>query len=225
MIRVMARLSRVLAFAVVWRVGTRALLPAAPPLHTWVAAGRLAPCTRALRARACAVEAALLSEVDEPWEEIDEVAGGVILDMDEGLEPGLGQQVSDDVTALLKGANVPDAQVSLTLCDDTTITELNAKWRGKDQPTDVLSFPLDDEVMLGDLVISVDTAAKQAEARGHSVRDELRVLLVHGLLHLLGYDHETGADDLAEMAEAEQRLLRRLGWRGDGLVAAAGAEE
>ena len=160
---------------------------------------------------------------DEPWEEIDEVVGGVILDVDEGFEPDLGAQASDDVAALLKAVNLPDAQVSLTLCDDTTIHELNLKWRGKDRPTDVLSFPLDDEVMLGDLVISVDTATEQAAARGHSLRDELRVLLVHGMLHLLDYDHETGDEGLAEMEEAEQKVLRRLGWRGDGLVAAAAA--
>ena len=82
----------------------------------------------------------------------------------------------------------------------------------------MLSFPLDDDVLLGDVVISLDTAAAQAAQRGHELRDELRVLLVHGLLHVLGYDHELGALEHSEMAEAEQRLLRRLGWTGDGLI-------
>ncbi len=75
--------------------------------------------------------------------------------------------------------------------------------------------------MLGDIVISVQTAEQQAIERGHSLRDELRVLLVHGVLHLLGYDHELSAQDEAEMAAAEQRLLRRLGWTSDGLVTIA----
>jgi len=76
--------------------------------------------------------------------------------------------------------------------------------------------------MLGDVVLCVDVADRQAAERGHERRDELRVLLVHGLLHLLGYDHETSDVDAAEMSEAEGRLLGRLGWRGEGLVAAAG---
>ena len=155
---------------------------------------------------------------DQPWEEVEQVGGGVIMDVDEGIDPGIGAHASDDVTALLKAANLSDAQVSLSLCNDEAIAELNCQWRGKDQPTDVLSFPLEDEVMLGDLVISVETAAHQATARGHSLRDELRVLMVHGMLHLLGYDHELGAEDEAEMAAAEQKLLRKLSWRGDGLV-------
>lgn len=125
---------------------------------------------------------------DQPWEEIEQVLGGVIMDVDEGIDPSIGAEASDDVTALLKAANLPDAQVSLTLCKDEAIAELNCQWRGKDQPTDVLSFPLEDEVMLGDLVISVETAAQQAAARGHSLRDEVRVLMVHGMLHLLGHD-------------------------------------
>ena len=104
------------------------------------------------------------------------------------------------------------------------VAALNAEWRGRDKPTDVLSFPLDDEVMLGDIVISVETAARQAATRSHSVRAEMRVLLVHGVLHLLGYDHELGALEHNEMAAAEQKLLGRLGWDGQGLVAAAGTE-
>ena len=125
---------------------------------------------------------------DQPWEEVEQVVGGVIMDVDEGIEPSIGAEASEDVTALLKAANLPDAQVSLSLCNDEAIAELNCQWRGKDRPTDVLSFPLEDEVMLGDLVISVETAAQQAASRGHSLRDEVRVLMVHGMLHLLGHD-------------------------------------
>ena len=124
----------------------------------------------------------------------------------------------EDATALLTAAQLDGVQLSLTLCDDAFIHALNREYRSGDRPTDVLSFPLDDDVLLGDVVISLDTAAAQAAQRGHELRDELRVLLVHGLLHVLGYDHELGALEHSEMAEAEQRLLRRLGWTGDGLI-------
>ena len=78
--------------------------------------------------------------------------------------------------------------------------------------------------MLGDIVISVETAARQAEERGHGLRDEMRVLLVHGVLHLLGYDHETSNDEHTEMAAAERKLLTRLGWSGVGLIDLAEAQ-
>jgi rRNA maturation RNase YbeY len=85
------------------------------------------------------------------------------------------------------------------LCDDARIREMNKEWRGKDSATDVLLFPEDQPagaplMLLGDLVISVDTAARQAEERRHSLVDELRILLVHGLLHVLDYDQEAGAE-------------------------------
>ena len=129
----------------------------------------------------------------------------------------------EDACALLCAAGLDGGeQLSLTLCDDACIKELNAEWRAVDKATDVLSFPMDDEQLLGDLVISLDTAAAQAAERGHALRDELRILMVHGLLHLLGYDHEDDAAAFAEMGEAERKLLGRLGWTGDGLIAAAG---
>ncbi len=104
------------------------------------------------------------------------------------------------------------------LCSDRHIRQLNRDWRHKDAPTDVLSFPQGEGVVLGDLVVSLDTAERQATERGWDLQTELRILLVHGLLHLLGYDHETGEEDFLEMAAAERTLLDRLGWSGDGLV-------
>lgn len=127
-----------------------------------------------------------------------------------------------DARALLKAIDMQEAELSLVLCSDPHIATLNAQWRNKEGPTDVLSFPQDDEVVLGDLVLSVPTATRQAEERGYGLRDELRVLMVHGLLHLLGYDHELGEAEHQEMAEAEARLMARLGWTGQGLIAAAG---
>ena len=90
------------------------------------------------------------------------------------------------------------AEVSLVFVDDQEIQILNKTYRQKDQPTDVLSFPLWDgeeeasgEILLGDIVISLETAQRQAEEYGHSLEREIAYLMVHGLLHLLGYDHLT----------------------------------
>ena len=117
-------------------------------------------------------------------------------------------------------------ELSVMLCDDARIRELNKEWRKKDSPTDVLSFPQDQPagsplLLLGDLVISVETAARQAEERSHSLIDELRILLVHGLLHVLDYDHELGPEASKEMEEEENRILTALGWKVKGLIHAS----
>ena len=142
---------------------------------------------------------------------------------DEGAAESLRGIAAADARALLAAAGVSE-QLSLTLCDDEFIRELNQRWRGVDRPTDVLSFPMEDEQLLGDVVISVPTAERQASERAYGLRDELRVLLVHGVLHLMGYDHALGDSDHADHMDAEQTLLRRLGWEGDGLIGAAGAK-
>jgi probable rRNA maturation factor len=135
--------------------------------------------------------------------------------------------------------------------------QLNKEWREVDAPTDVLSFPQMDEdddyeddsddqsadddpdagpaylmpgghALLGDVVISIPTAQRQAAARGHSLETEVHVLLVHGMLHLLGYDHEgEGAEAQAQaaaMRAEEARVLAEMGWAGAGLISAAEAE-
>lgn len=149
-----------------------------------------------------------------------------VLLSEEGSADGSGAALSteEDACALLAAAGLDDGeQLSLTLCDDAFIQQLNSEWRSVDAPTDVLSFPMDDEQLLGDLVISVDTAERQALERSYELRDEMRVLLVHGVLHLLGYDHETSDEEHDEMAAAERKLLTRLGWKGVGLIDAAAA--
>ena len=122
---------------------------------------------------------------------------------------------------------------SVCLTDDEEVRVLNARFRGMDKPTDVLSFPAeaeDDEfpspepaaapgAYLGDIVISLDTAARQAAALGHDLDQEVRILILHGLLHLAGYDHET---DQGEMRELESQLRSRLGLV-QGLIARAEA--
>jgi len=123
-----------------------------------------------------------------------------------------------DADALLACLDLESAELSVLLCGDHRIAVLNAEWRGSQAPTDVLSFPQDDEVVLGDLVISVEMAVKQAQERSHGLQDELRILLVHGLLHLLGYDHERDRDSHDEMAAREGEVMKSLGWRGAGLI-------
>lgn len=83
-------------------------------------------------------------------------------------------------------------ELSVSLVSDAAMRGVNSKWRGVDSATDVLAFPQDDpdKVVLGDVVVSVETANRQADELGLALRDEIRILLLHGLLHLLGYDHE-----------------------------------
>lgn len=109
-----------------------------------------------------------------------------------------------------------DHELSIVLTDDTHIQEMNASYRGKDQPTDVLSFGQEEGEpfvmpvpILGDLVISLETAQRQAQERNHPMAAEMRILLVHGLLHLLGHDH-IDAVERQEMAHAEDSLLAAL---------------
>lgn len=108
-------------------------------------------------------------------------------------------------------------EVSVRFTSDREIRELNKTFRGKNKPTDVLSFPavqfsssrVADKcpVLAGDLAISIDTAERQAAQFGHSLQIELKILLLHGLLHLAGYDHES---DQGEMAAREEELRRRF---------------
>jgi probable rRNA maturation factor len=99
--------------------------------------------------------------------------------------------------------------IDVLLADDATLRRLNKTFRGKNKATDVLSFPAAEnpDGHAGDLAVSLDTAERQAAAFGHSLRDEVRILLLHGLLHLSGLDHEV---DHGEMAAREVELRREL---------------
>jgi conserved hypothetical protein TIGR00043 len=105
-------------------------------------------------------------------------------------------------------------ELSIALVSDAQIKRLNKLYRNKDKPTDVLSFPIGEKVedwlILGDIVISVDTAKRQAQELGHSLEEELKRLLVHGLVHLLGYDHELGGEEEKKFFELEEFVLREL---------------
>ncbi|MBQ4155011.1 MAG: rRNA maturation RNase YbeY [Clostridia bacterium] len=114
------------------------------------------------------------------------------------------------------------AEVNVTLVDDEQIKFLNTQHRNIEAATDVLSFPLGEDgiydtnpenglKMLGDIVISVERAVKQAESYGHSVQREIAFLTVHSMLHLLGYDHVNGGIEQMRMREKEELVLTRLG--------------
>ena len=127
---------------------------------------------------------------------------------------------------LLCALGRPESELSVVLCTDAFIQPLNRDWRGKDAPTDVLSFAqqegdglLADDPVLGDLVISLETADRQATELGHPLATELTVLLVHGLLHLVGHDHESNDEDAGTMRREEQRLLGRVGLPASSLIA------
>lgn len=100
--------------------------------------------------------------------------------------------------------------IELILCDDNTIQNINKEYRETNSPTDVLSFPLEGELEhmpLGSIVISVDKISEKSMELGHTPQDELTLLFIHGLLHLLGYDHET---DAGEMRAKERELIEQF---------------
>ncbi len=101
---------------------------------------------------------------------------------------------------------ISEKEVAITFVDNERIRELNQQFRNKDKTTDVLSFPLDEEDALGDIIISIPKVREQAEEYGHSFERELGFLTVHGFLHLLGYDHETEAQEREMFARQEQIL-------------------
>ncbi len=126
-------------------------------------------------------------------------------------------RVAADARQLLRALNEAHAELSVTLVDDGEIHRLNRDFRGKDRPTDVLAFAMregarvaGDHALLGDVVISLDTAARQARRRRVSTADEVRTLLVHGVLHLLGYDHERSAAEARRMRAMERQLRAAL---------------
>ena len=122
--------------------------------------------------------------------------------------PGLGRWLASIAPARARGA------MTIAIVPDGRVQQLNRRYRRKDAPTDVLSFASDERGYLGDVVIAAGVARRQAKQAGHSLQHELRVLALHGLLHLLGYDHER---DNGRMARIEVRLRSRGGLR-EGLI-------
>lgn len=126
------------------------------------------------------------------------------------------------VAATLKyeGVNVKNVEVSITFADNDSIQKLNDEYRGIDRPTDVLSFPLEDDVgdlnnedacALGDIVISLERAMEQANEFGHSFKREVAFLCIHSMLHLLGYDHELGEAEDKDMRQRQRDIIKSIG--------------
>ena len=101
-----------------------------------------------------------------------------------------------------------ESAATIAFVSDKRIRELNLQFRGVDKATDVLSFPAEEKVNLGDIAVSIDTASVQAKENGLTLEGEIAQLILHGLLHLCGYDHET---DNGEMNRLELKMRRRLG--------------
>ena len=114
----------------------------------------------------------------------------------------------------LSGDLARGAEFAVLIASDAAVREANRSFRGIAKTTDVLSFPDGEDGRLGDILIAAGRAARQAEAHGHSATEEVKVLALHGLLHLLGHDHET--DDGA-MARAERKLRKKYGL-SEGLI-------
>jgi len=116
---------------------------------------------------------------------------------------------------LLDAIDEEHSELSVELVGDARMRRLNKQFRNKDRTTDVLAFAMREakgpsSALLGDVVISVPTAVRQSKARGHSVDEEIVRLLIHGLLHLIGYDHERGEREAQRMRRKERALWRRL---------------
>jgi probable rRNA maturation factor len=125
-----------------------------------------------------------------------------------------GKLLSKIAHRALEVLGLNKAELSIVLVSDPQIKRLNKLYRNKDKPTDVLSFPIGEKVkgwlILGDIVISVDTARRQAKELGYSLEEELKRLLVHGLVHLLGYDHELGGEEEKKFFELEEFVLKGI---------------
>ena len=144
----------------------------------------------------------------------------------------IGKEINDAIEAVCRETlSFEDcnfnAQISVTIVDKDEIQRINKEFRGTDMPTDVLSFPMlefdengdvvdsdfdfdDDEVVLGDIVISAERAAEQAKSFGHSFLREMAFLTVHSMLHLLGYDHVDDPEGEKTMIEKQEEILGRL---------------
>lgn len=126
-----------------------------------------------------------------------------------------GRKLKQVALKVLELLEQDQAELSLAIVGNTEIRKLNVEYRKRDYPTDVLSFPSDTVLptgrrVLGDVIISVDRAQEQAEERGRTLHEEIVTLLIHGILHLLGYDHERSAKEARSMACLEKKIYQKL---------------
>ena len=122
------------------------------------------------------------------------------------------------IDAIMANLNCLDKEISILLMSDNEIRQLNKKFRDYDKPTDVLSFPqkadedppIPGEIILGDIAISLDTAKFQAKEHGLKLKEEIILLLIHGILHLLGYDHEISEQEENKMRNKTRELFKEI---------------
>jgi len=149
-------------------------------------------------------------EVEEPWS-------------DSSDWEGLAERAAHAASAVAPELGHARFSASLLFTSDAEVQTLNREWRGKDKPTNVLSFPMLERSelialapdgppeLLGDVALAHETCAREAAEKGVSLQDHATHLIVHGLLHLAGYDHETSPDDAAAMEALETKALASLG--------------
>jgi probable rRNA maturation factor len=130
-------------------------------------------------------------------------------------------EVRKTAEKILRDLECHGCELSILLVDDDEMRHLNLEYLDRDHPTNVLAFPMreggDKDMhpdLLGDVIISTETAKREAHHRGVTLGEEMALLLVHGILHLLGYDHEGASDEAAAMEAKEQEILSRLGFGG-----------
>lgn len=134
-------------------------------------------------------------------------------DLSAGEKKAIRAVVKSAVNTTLRqtAADVPDhSEVAIVIAGDAAIQELNHTFRGKNIPTNILSFPSDEADYLGDIIISLDTIEREAAAQEKSLPHHLTHMVIHGILHLLGYDHEN-EDEAAQMESLEISILTNLG--------------
>ena len=127
------------------------------------------------------------------------------------------KKIQQTVQVILNALEFPDGEISILLVDDPQIETLNQKYLNRQGPTNVIAFAMREgefshlsPQLLGDVVISTDTAAKEAQNSGMSIEQRFKELLVHGILHLFGYDHETSDQDARKMEKKNQELLELI---------------
>jgi len=143
-----------------------------------------------------------------------------IINKHDKMNPELASSAESVSGSLLQQCGVDDHQVNIVFTDDNELQQLNQRYRDKDEPTNVLSFPFSDGAdpalqglpikELGDIIISVDRAEAEAMDYDHTLQHRLAWLMTHGLLHLLGYDHEKSEQDAEAMYDRELKLLERI---------------
>jgi rRNA maturation RNase YbeY len=142
---------------------------------------------------------------------------GILIDNRQALHKISPQQIQKTAQALLNALDSPDGELSILILDDPQIARLNQQYRDRQGPTNVLSFPMQEgdfsgvnPNLLGDVVISIETAAKEGEKMGITVAERFKFLLIHGILHLFGYDHEKSEKKADQMDDKSLELSEMI---------------